>query len=336
MRKLLWITLLCYVAPSTFALNDEQMDRALKACFKGRNKWGENTPGKLPPYDLGRGYICESNKLTTYSSCINTPGENLKNCLVKAEETWVACNQNPCPYLNKHCQTSRCTRKTNSWSCWKPVSEGGKVKNAFGFGTIYEDGTTEFVSVAGDIVPKDLWNSHCARVSKRCNETLQAPKLTENYPVDFQFCSAKCSGHNCHHATSGGCDCLLDKGVTDVRAVVFEDKKRVLPFKVGNIAHSMLTIPHPEFSKRKAGVRCLLESQAPYTKIEEPCCYSSEEEFKNIPNTSCSDGKQGPFQEKLDFSQFNIYKDCTNFLFDRGTCNIDTLPRKRLKPLENH
>lgn len=315
-------------------LTERDYEGAIQKCLIGRCEMGQCDPNKLPAYSLGLGYTCDSHRSDVYHDC-RVAGRLPADCLVLANAARNACYQDPCPHVEKICMDSRCKRTSNEWDCWKKEADGTL---SFGYYSMTFEGEMRFVKFTGDAVPEETWKRHCKLMHRRCEMSLCGKDDKLLAPISDSYCSAKCYGHNCHHAAQDVCDCLTKNSVTDVRVVVFENSSIERPDPPGNVNHSMLTVPHPEPTKRERGDRCLIESQSEMTdgKIDKGCCYRTVDEFKNLASSNCKYKTSGPKKEPRDFSNARIYPQCASFLRDRGTQPSATRLTRPIEKLPAH
>ncbi len=295
---------------------------ALKKCLKGRCKQGVPVEGKLPDYNLGYGYTCDLARSQAYDACMQDTTKTCAQCTAVGDAKREECKKKPCDFVYAQCIDSRCKKTSNDWDCWDDrKSDGGK----FGYWD-YVDGKWKFIPVDGDEVPAETWKTVCEKRKERCLEGLKAEKGQKVPPIAPSFCSAKCYGHNCHHAAAEVCKCLKDERLDGARIVVFDPPgvggdRSCLPCPPGNLYHSMITIPHPT----DADKRCLIESQAACGdgKIDEKCCYASRAEFEKLDVNGCAAVRTGPLGKSLNLKNVTLYDDCSKFLEERGTCKAE-------------
>jgi hypothetical protein len=297
---------------------------AMKKCLKGRCEQGQKDEKKLPDYNLGWGFTCDWERALEYDRCVRAGGAK-EECVKKGDAKRDECKKAPCGFVYSQCIAAPCTRESKDDDCWKGTGRDAK------FGYWEWDGTAwKFVEVAGDAVPEADWKKVCENRKARCLDGLKAKKGEKLSPITQTFCSAKCYGHNCHHAAESICACLEKEGAGDAQIVVFDDPfLNDLPCKPGNLAHAMITVPHPDDATK----RCLIESQASCAApvVDAKCCYkagdSGMEGFQGIKD-QCPlvKWKIGPHDMKLDFAHVKTFKDCGKFLEERGTCKAEVPP----------
>jgi hypothetical protein len=301
---------------------------AMKKCLKGRCEQGQPDPKKLPDYNLGWGFTCDYAQGLKYKACMAAHNDRAR-CLREAADERTACKNDPCPRVYSQCMEARCKKTSADPDCW----DGEKDDAKFGYWDLV-DGKWKFIPVAGDEVPVETWKTFCEGRKARCEAGRKAKKGDKLSPITQTFCSAKCYGHNCHHAATEICTCLEKEGAGDAQIVVFDDEwVDSLACKPGNLSHSMVTVPHPT----AAGKRCLIESQAACGDpvVDEKCCFDGtaadpKAELKKLEEVCpLTVWYYGPHKQVLDFDHLKIYADCGKFLEERGTCAAE-LPPLRL------
>jgi hypothetical protein len=289
---------------------------ALKQCLRGRNRQlGPQDPNKMPPYNLGYGYICDAYRQMIYDRCMATTMSGKSICLEQANAAREQCKKNPCDEAYNRCMRDRCKRGDNSWDCYD--RQDGEL--VFGY-WVWDEGKQEFVfvKVDGQEVPVDTWQRVCVDQKLRCEQGLKNPSIPSS-PIDADFVSAACYGHNCHHAADEVCRCLEESSrEIDPRIVVLDNGRATCPLP-GDIYHSMITIADPKDPSR----RCVVESQSTFkaATIDPSCCYKTMTEFEGLSKT-CKVLKSGPFKRPMNAKNPTVYS-CKEFLEKRGTCEAE-------------
>lgn len=326
-----WLTVITWAA--CFAGDGAETDRAaaggsvtdaLRTCLTGRCRQGETDPGKLPPYNLGSGYTCDAERLRVYAACMRRPGATREACLVEADAARDQCKRDPCPVVYRQCKEAPCTRTSNRYDCWDR-RDGTLV---FGYWE-WVDNKWKFIPVSGDRVPDADWEAHCRGEETRCQAGMTARPGDAVPPISQSFCSAACYGHNCHHAADHVCKCLEREsgGAAHPKVIVLDGGATGCPSPTGNIYHSMITIDHPT----TAGKRCIIESQSKCSDpaVDERCCYSTIDQFKNLVNAGCPLVRSGPLKQPMTLYPFSLYT-CDEFLERQGTCGAEVRSRSAI------
>ncbi len=284
---------------------------ALERCLVGRRAPTSLDTTRMPPYNLGYGYICDSLRRRRYQGCLKTEGQTAASCATWADDQRTQCRKSPCEAAYEECKQSRCTRDSNDWECW--VKRGKDW--AFGYYD-WRGLDFQFLEVATSEVDESTWEQRCLGLKNRCEQSLSADAGSEVAPADRSFLSAAVYGHNCHHATEQVCDCVNSlSSNADAFVLVLDGSGGEKPNPPGNVYHSLLVVNHPSKPKHS----CLIESQWPYAAqgIDERCCYETGTEYEALPKAGCPHALSGPARAEMQMSPYSTYG-CETFFERRG------------------